>query len=322
WYDLPGADLEVNAKFQFLTDTSPPRTTLLFPNGGEVWAGGDTHTISWTLRQVSRVDSLRLLLSTDAGVSFPETIATSIPPSESAYQWVVSTENSDRCLVMVEASDSTGSVVASDLSDGHFTIDSDPPDVAQLEYPPDQAMVVEDTVSLIWHAALDSLSGTDIYHAQLAQDSLFTDTVILPSPTTTDTWVLASLPAQGEFYWHVRAKDSAGNWNDWCPAWQFNYFLGLAGKTRSLLRGPKLKVLGPMPFTGSARFVLTLQSHGHVRAEVFDPTGQRVGMLADSRFAAGVHDLSWHAAHASPGVYYLRVRAGDLVVSKRLVLAR
>ncbi len=313
--------------WRFEIDAQIPGTpTLLEPVGGQ-WFDSTAVSFRWTEVAFQPKGKKKKAPSLDSRVWYVLQVDTTRDMASPLYTDTVPVAH-DTLRLMPEgryywrvfAFDEAGNRGSYPMPDS-FGIDISRPQTPHLIFPPHTSGVGEDTTSLIWHASGDNVSGVEFYHVQLARDSLYADTIALPSPTTPDTAVVCSLPGETDYYWHVRAKDYAGNWSLWSLTWMFSYHVGIAGRPQRLPDRVSLQALGPMPFTGSARFSLALPSPEHVRVEVFDATGQRLEMLADRQFAADVHDIRWNATLSSPGVYYLRVRVGDKVLTRRLVLA-
>jgi len=59
-----------------------------------------------------------------------------------------------------------------------------------------------------------------------------------------------------------------------------------------------------------------------VTLSVFNTLGQQVAQLADGEWEAGYHEMKFEASGLSSGVYLYRLRAGDFVETKRLLLIR
>ena len=78
----------------------------------------------------------------------------------------------------------------------------------------------------------------------------------------------------------------------------------------------------PNPFASSTRIRFTLAARTDVVLEVVDVGGRRLAVLIDGPREAGSHELSWAPGNLPNGVYFLRLRAGELVESRKLVLAR
>jgi hypothetical protein len=47
-----------------------------------------------------------------------------------------------------------------------------------------------------------------------------------------------------------------------------------------------------------------------------------VSTLADSKFEVGSHQLSWKAEGMPEGVYFIRIVAGEELVSRKVILMR
>ncbi len=67
----------------------------------------------------------------------------------------------------------------------------------------------------------------------------------------------------------------------------------------------------PNPFNPSTSIQFSLPSQSHVTVEVVDVLGRVVATLADDRFGAGMHRLSWDARVAS-GIYFARLTAAPV----------
>ena len=97
-----------------------PYVTMSAPNGGQSLSAGANYSVLWSAGGTG-VSAIRIMLSTDSGVSYPTTVVASIYNS-SYYGWTVPDLNTAKARIKVEAVGSTGSVLASDASDSDFTI--------------------------------------------------------------------------------------------------------------------------------------------------------------------------------------------------------
>jgi cytochrome c peroxidase len=79
-------------------------------------------------------------------------------------------------------------------------------------------------------------------------------------------------------------------------------------------------VLDRNPFRGSAIVTYGVPSAGRVQLQVFDVAGRHVRTLVDSYQPVGSHEASFAADGLSSGVYFLRLRAGDVTNTTRAVL--
>ncbi len=78
----------------------------------------------------------------------------------------------------------------------------------------------------------------------------------------------------------------------------------------------------PNPFNPNTEIKFSLPQADDVRLEIFNIMGQRVATLVDSRFEAGYHSVLWDAGDAASGVYLYRIKAGEFVDTKKMILLK
>jgi hypothetical protein len=78
----------------------------------------------------------------------------------------------------------------------------------------------------------------------------------------------------------------------------------------------------PNPFNPRTTIAFTLSKESTVRLDVFDATGRLVATLVDESRGVGRHQLDFDASRLSSGVYFYRLRAGDVVEQKKMVLLK
>ncbi len=83
----------------------------------------------------------------------------------------------------------------------------------------------------------------------------------------------------------------------------------------------------PNPFTGTTRISFSLPSGQDVALSVYDVRGREVVRLLDGKVDAGRHSVTWDGRadagyQAAPGVYWYRMRAGDKVLTRRMVFLK
>ena len=124
--DTAGHVETTGAGSSFAYDTTPPTVALTAPNGGEIWAGGQSYAITWTASDAVGLGPtpIALSISYDAGATWT-TLAVSLPNTGS-YNWTPPAINNDRALVQIEAIDQAGHRSV-DRSDAVFTLDSKAP---------------------------------------------------------------------------------------------------------------------------------------------------------------------------------------------------
>jgi hypothetical protein len=83
----------------------------------------------------------------------------------------------------------------------------------------------------------------------------------------------------------------------------------------------------PNPFGASTKLRFILQQNEHVRIDVHDVRGRLVRTLADRRYDAGEHAISWSgtgeaASSLAPGLYLVTIEAGEQRAMRKVVLMR
>ncbi len=78
----------------------------------------------------------------------------------------------------------------------------------------------------------------------------------------------------------------------------------------------------PNPFNPSTTIKYDLPKSSVVRLSVYDVLGREVSVLVNERMDAGVHEAKFDAVGLSSGMYVYRLRAGDYVSTKRMILMK
>ncbi|MCK6618904.1 MAG: T9SS type A sorting domain-containing protein [Calditrichaceae bacterium] len=83
----------------------------------------------------------------------------------------------------------------------------------------------------------------------------------------------------------------------------------------------------PNPFNPVTHIQFSLAGKVKVKLEVFNVLGQRVKTLVDSDLAPGKHEVAWDGrndagARVGSGLYFYRLKAGDYVKSRKMILIK
>ncbi len=78
----------------------------------------------------------------------------------------------------------------------------------------------------------------------------------------------------------------------------------------------------PNPFNASTTIRFVLPNSQNVHLAIYDLLGREVKTLLDEYRQAGVHTITFDASHFSSGVYFYRLKAGEKVETKRMVLLK
>jgi hypothetical protein len=78
----------------------------------------------------------------------------------------------------------------------------------------------------------------------------------------------------------------------------------------------------PNPFNPTTLIRYRLSARSHVTMTVFNPLGQQVAILVNEVQEPGYHDVRFDASGLATGVYFYRLRAGEYVQSRMLILLK
>jgi hypothetical protein len=78
----------------------------------------------------------------------------------------------------------------------------------------------------------------------------------------------------------------------------------------------------PNPFNPSTTIRFTLPEAGEVALTVHDLSGQLVDVVFEGGLGAGRHEVAWHAGDRASGAYLLRLRTGDRVLMRQMMLVK
>ena len=83
----------------------------------------------------------------------------------------------------------------------------------------------------------------------------------------------------------------------------------------------------PNPFNPSTTIVYGVPKSGSVKLDVFNMLGQRVRTLVDTQHSAGTYEIKWDGTNesgriVSGGIYFYRLRTGDLSLTKKMLFLK
>ncbi|MGE3800250.1 MAG: T9SS type A sorting domain-containing protein, partial [Candidatus Kapaibacterium sp.] len=114
-----------------------------------------------------------------------------------------------------------------------------------------------------------------------------------------------------------------------CPGSCSDSLAELTGKLGTLtvageeaLAGYAIRSVTPNPFSREVQIEFELGESGETRVEVFDPTGQSVGVLLEARLTKGIHSVDWDGGGLSSGAYFIRITSGAWSTSQQVLFVR
>lgn len=78
----------------------------------------------------------------------------------------------------------------------------------------------------------------------------------------------------------------------------------------------------PNPFNPTTTIRWQMPDAAEVRLEVYNLQGQRVALLANGLHTAGTHSVSFDASRLASGMYVYRLRAGDFIQTRSMMLVK
>ena len=85
---------------------------------------------------------------------------------------------------------------------------------------------------------------------------------------------------------------------------------------------PLLRQNYPNPFNPTTTIEFRIQNSQPTILKVYDILGREVVTLVNEEKSAGAYTDQWDASGVSSGVYFYRIKAGDFVQTKRMMVVR
>jgi hypothetical protein len=127
-------------------------------------------------------------------------------------------------------------------------------------------------------------------------------------------------PVSGGWSITAAATDVAGSTSEFSPPITITNVNSVENGT--IPRETVLQQNFPNPFNPSTTIRYGLPNRSHVNLTVFNTLGQEVAQLVNGDMEAGYHQVKFDRSGLSSGIYFYRLRAGDFVETKRLILIR
>ena len=78
----------------------------------------------------------------------------------------------------------------------------------------------------------------------------------------------------------------------------------------------------PNPFNPSTKIKYSVPQSSNVLLKIYDVLGKEVATLIDEEKPAGNYEVEFNASNLSSGTYFYRLRSGNFVEMKKMVLMK
>lgn len=220
-----------------------------------------------------------------------------------------------RYYFTVMAENSQGRVFSDTLS---FRTDELELFAPELVSPDDEAIIEEDEIILDWTAVDDAES----YKIQVADNHLFQDPLVDISEIEITEYLLRDLEPNQSYHWRVRAEAS-GITGPWSDSRSFTTSLETSsGEMAGIPDELKLDQNYPNPFNPVTMIRYQLPEAKNVTLEIYALNGRKITTLINETVEAGYHQVSFDGSSLASGTYIYRLKAGNVVETRPMMLIK
>jgi hypothetical protein len=78
----------------------------------------------------------------------------------------------------------------------------------------------------------------------------------------------------------------------------------------------------PNPFNPSTHIAFAVPKTTRVQLRILDALGREIALLVNGEKPAGIYEMRWEAGIYPSGIYFYRLRAGEYVETKKMILLK
>jgi hypothetical protein len=179
-----------------------------------------------------------------------------------------------------------------------------------------EAAASHNGIELHWTiASADGLEGFNVYRSVDGETGFVRLNDNRPLGPNETSYVDKEVQPRQTYWYRIGAVDRDGE------------FLSKVQSVTTPHRSVEIRQNYPNPFNPSTTIDYYLPRHSHVTLSIFDVNGQRVRSLVDRPVRLGHHSVVWNGVddngnRVSSGVYFYRLRVGNTVITKKLVVVK
>ena len=310
---------------QVIYDPSAVLVHLEEPNGGEEYFSGGEYQVTWTTDR-EPPDSLELILSTNEGALYDQTITSGLEGTGS-FEWKVPLFTAAGAKLMVRAY--TGGLVGGmDTSDEPFAIfeDLEAPAVTVTHPNGGESYNPGDMVSIEWSASDNaSVETIDIYYS-LNGGVDFTALATGEEDDSLYEWIMPAELGDSCVVKVVAWDPSSHMAEDEsdAPFYITSVSTDADGTPRFTNR---LEQNYPNPFNGTTTIAYSIAARSEVDIRIYDTAGRLVSVLERTTREPGRYEAVWRGVDdagraVTSGVYFCSIRAGGFEDTRKIIYLR
>ncbi len=285
-------------------DVVAPVVHVVSPNGGEILAKGTTFPLTWTATDNVGVQSVDLKLSRTGPTGPWELLASGVANS-GTYNWFVNGAAAiNSAYLRVIARDYAGNADSA-MSAAAFT-----PTLVELF----RAVPTDAGVRIEWELSDPAAFQSIALERAAAATGGWEPVTATPVVSGRATSVLdAAAPAGQEQWYRLSGVQRDGRSFTFGP---------ISVKAQEAITAFALSPLSPNPTRGHALVTFEIPVRTYVRLTLVDVQGRKVSMLADGVREPGRYTAALEAGDLRAGIYFVRMQAKGVDLTRRVVMVR
>lgn len=192
------------------------------------------------------------------------------------------------------------------------------PGAVALVSPAHQAQLNADSAAFRWNKTSPTATK---YWFQIALDSNFTAFPVTDSTVTDTVKVFKPLISNTTYYWRVRGGTSGG-WGAYSATRSFSVKITSVALPQGVPGDFVLNQNYPNPFNPTTEITFGIPKESRVRLELYNMLGQNVATLVDEVMTGGYHMVRVNSDNLPSGTYLYRMTAGNVTLTKKMLLLR
>lgn len=115
---------------------------------------------------------------------------------------------------------------------------------------------------------------------------------------------------------------NTGTFKGWKLTLYFETPVSVDNESTEIIQDFELHQNYPNPFNPSTIIKYSIPSEGFINLKIFDILGREVKTLVNQNQKPGSYEIKWNTSNHSSGIYFYRIRAGEFVETKKMILLR